>query len=63
MREALTRLRSRADNDIPIEPGYCFAGGFIANPEWENEEAGVDFRIAGHPDTIISVWFYPCPYT
>lgn len=59
MRAALTRLRSRADNEIPIEAGYCFAGGMIANNEWENEEAGVDFRIAGHPDTIVSVWFYP----
>jgi hypothetical protein len=58
-RKALTQLRSRTDNDIPTEPGYCFAGGFIANPEWENEEAGVDFRISNHPDTIVSVWFYP----
>lgn len=59
VQEALTRLRPRADNDIPIEPGYCFERGFIANAEWENEEAGVDFRIADHPDTILSVWFYP----
>ena len=59
MREILSHLRPRADTDIPSDPGYCFAGGFIANPEWENEEAGVDFRIAGHPDTVVSVWFYP----
>jgi hypothetical protein len=59
MRDALSRLRARADSDIPTEPGYCFAGGFISNPRWRNEEAGVDFRIAGHPDTIVSVWFYP----
>ena len=50
MRDALSRLRARADSDIPTEPGYCFAGGFISNPRWRNEEAGVDFRIAGHPD-------------
>jgi hypothetical protein len=59
MQEALSRLRPRADTDIPTDPGYCFAGGFIANPKWKNEEAGVDFRIAGHPDTLLSVWFYP----
>jgi len=59
MRDALSRLRARVDSDIPAEPGYCFAGGFISNPRWRNEEAGVDFRIAGHPDTIVSVWLYP----
>jgi len=59
MQKILSHLRPRADTDIPFDPGYCFAGGFIANPEWENEEAGVDFRIAGHPDTVVSVWFYP----
>jgi hypothetical protein len=59
MQKILSHLRPRADTDIPSDPGYCFAGGFIANPEWENEEAGVDFRIAGHPDTVVSVWFYP----
>ncbi|WP_449405757.1 T6SS immunity protein Tli4 family protein [Massilia phosphatilytica] len=59
MRDALSRLRTRIDTDIPTDPGYCFAGGFIANPAWKNEEAGVDFRIAGHPDTLLSVWFYP----
>jgi hypothetical protein len=59
MKEVLSRLRIRPETDIPNEPGYCFEGGFIENSEWENEEAGVDFRIAGHPDAILSVWFYP----
>ncbi|MFX6019325.1 T6SS immunity protein Tli4 family protein, partial [Acinetobacter baumannii] len=48
----------RATHDIPTAPGYCFEGGFIANPEWENEEAGIDIDIAGHPDAFVSVWFY-----
>ena len=59
MQEALKRLRHRADTEIPTEPGYCFAGGFIANPRWRNEEAGVDIDIAGHPDAFVSVWIYP----
>jgi hypothetical protein len=59
MRDALSRLRPRADTDIPSEPGYCFAGGFIANPRWRNEEAGVDIDIAGHPDAFVSIWIYP----
>lgn len=59
MRLTLAGLRQRATHDIPTEPGYCFEGGFIANPEWEMEEAGIDITIAGHPDAFVSVWFYP----
>ena len=59
MRNLLANLRTRQDDDIPTDPGYCFEGGFIANPEWENEEAGIDIDIAGHPDAFVSVWFYP----
>jgi hypothetical protein len=59
MRDALSRLRPRADADIPTEPGYCFASGFIANPRWRNEEASLDIDIAGHPDAFLSVWIYP----
>jgi hypothetical protein len=59
MLDALSRLRFRADTDIPSEPGYCFAGGFIANPRWRNEEASLDIDIAGHPDAFVSVWIYP----
>jgi hypothetical protein len=59
MQDALLRLRPRSDIDIPTEPGYCFAGGFIANPRWRHEEARVDIDIAGLPDAFVSVWIYP----
>ena len=59
MEKALSHLRPRLDTEIPSEPGYCFEGGFIASPEWELEEAGIDIDIAGHPDAFVSVWFYP----
>ena len=59
MQDALSRLRPRADAEIPAEPGFCFAGGFIANPDWSNEEAYVTIDIAGHPDAFVSVWIYP----
>lgn len=59
MRDVLSRLHVRPDSEIPAEAGYCFAGGFISNPRWRNEEAGIDFRVSGHPDTVVSVWFYP----
>ena len=61
VREAISRLRPRADNDIPAEPGFCFAGGFIANSRWRNEEASLDIDIAGHPDAFVSIWIYPIP--
>jgi hypothetical protein len=59
MQEALSLLHPRSDVEFPAEPGYCFAGGFIANPRWRNEEARVDIDIAGHPDAFVSVWIYP----
>ncbi|WP_253548924.1 T6SS immunity protein Tli4 family protein [Herbaspirillum rubrisubalbicans] len=59
MRKILSSLRKRSTHDIPTDPGYCFEDGFIANPEWEMEEAGIDIDIAGHPDAFVSVWFYP----
>jgi hypothetical protein len=59
MREALSRLRSRGEGEMPSEPGFCFAGGFVANPKWRNEEAAIDIDIAGHPDAFVSVWIYP----
>ncbi|NUT62859.1 T6SS immunity protein Tli4 family protein [Herbaspirillum sp. C9C3] len=59
MRKILSSLHKRSNNDIPAEPGYCFEEGFIANPEWEMEEAAIDIEIAGHPDAYVSVWFYP----
>lgn len=59
MRKILSSLRKRSTYEIPTEPGYCFEDGFIANPEWEMEEAGIDITIAGHPDAFVSVWFYP----
>jgi hypothetical protein len=59
MRDSLSRLRLRADTDIPKEPGYCFEGGFIANEKWKNEQALATIDIAGHPDAFVTVWILP----
>nr|WP_039784128.1 T6SS immunity protein Tli4 family protein [Herbaspirillum huttiense] len=59
VRKILSSLHKRSTHEIPTEPGYCFEDGFIANPKWEMEEAGIDITIAGHPDAFVSVWFYP----
>jgi Tle cognate immunity protein 4 C-terminal domain/Tle cognate immunity protein 4 N-terminal domain len=57
--KTVSGLRARPDTEIPTEPGYCFGGGFIANAEWENEQAGIDFRIAGQPDVGVSIDILP----
>lgn len=59
MADRLARLRARADSEIPTEPGYCFAGGFIADDEWKNEEAGVDIDLPDHPDVVLSIDIFP----
>ncbi|MDQ7956028.1 MAG: T6SS immunity protein Tli4 family protein, partial [Pseudomonadota bacterium] len=59
MQERINGFRPRLDTEIPSDPGYCFPGGFIASPEWENEEALTEFSLPGHPDAYVSVWFYP----
>lgn len=48
------RLRSRADDEVPSEPGICLDGGFInMNPEFENISMGV--RLAEFPDVHLSI--------
>jgi hypothetical protein len=61
VRNALSLLRPRPETEIPSEPGYCFAGGFIASQDWHNEESMVEIDIAGNPDAFLSIWIYPLP--
>ncbi len=55
----ISRLRPRADSEIPTETGYCFAGGFIADDDWTNEEVGVDIDLPDHPDVVLSIDIFP----
>ncbi len=59
MVDRIARLRPRADSEIPIVPGFCFAGGFIADDEWKNEEVGVDIDLPDHPDVVLSIDIFP----
>jgi hypothetical protein len=48
------RMRARAEDDIPAEPGICLEGGFInMNPEYETISMGV--RLAEFPDVHLSI--------
>jgi len=58
--DILSRLRPRADTDIPTDPGYCFEGGFIANERWKSgEEIDISFRFPDHPGAALVVQIYP----
>lgn len=39
----LEKLRGRSPDEIPAEPGVCFAGGFLPAPAGSNEEVNAQF--------------------
>ena len=47
------RLRGRPETEVPQEPGFCIANGFVAGPASENEQSYVSFQLGRSPD----VWF------
>ena len=48
------KLRARAEEDVPVEPGICLEGGFITlNPTFENISMGI--RLAELPDVHLSI--------
>jgi hypothetical protein len=55
----LTRLRGRPETEVPREPGFCIANGFLAGPPSENEESYVSFELAGSPDVWLNVASIP----
>jgi hypothetical protein len=57
--ELLARLRGRADDVMPTEPGACFFGGFLKGKTSGNEKIDSSFLIPDRPD----VWFSLESYT
>lgn len=48
------KLRLRAENEVPAEPGACIEGGFVAwQPEYEQASLGV--RLKEFPDAHFSI--------
>ncbi|MEM5424199.1 T6SS immunity protein Tli4 family protein [Paraburkholderia ferrariae] len=39
----MDKLRGRAPDEVPTEPGVCFAGGFLPAPAGSNEEVDAQF--------------------
>jgi hypothetical protein len=53
--QLVTQFRARAENEIPTEAGYCFDGGFIAEPITveQRERTTMFVGLKGHPDVSI----------
>jgi len=55
--ELVTQFRSREENEIPSEAGYCFDGGFITEPITveQTERTTMFVGLNGHPDVSIAL--------
>ncbi len=55
--QLVSQFRSRAENEIPTEAGYCFDGGFIAEPisVKQTERTTMFVGLKGHPDVSIAL--------
>ncbi|WP_228979314.1 T6SS immunity protein Tli4 family protein [Paraburkholderia gardini] len=46
----LEKVRGRADDEIPTEPGLCFYGGFLPAKAGSEEEMSEQYVLKGHDD-------------
>jgi hypothetical protein len=46
----IQKVRGRADDEIPIEPGVCFQGGFLPRKAGDGEDIRVFFAMKDKPD-------------
>lgn len=55
--ELATQFRSREENEIPTEAGFCFDGGFITEPlkVEQSERTTMFVGLNGHPDVSIAL--------
>lgn len=53
----VTQFRSREENEIPAEAGFCFDGGFITEPlkVEQSERTTLFVGLNGHPDVSIAL--------
>jgi len=55
--ELVSQFRSRGENEIPNESGFCFDGGFITEPlkVEQSERTTMFVGLNGHPDVSIAL--------
>ncbi len=54
LNDVAKKLRQRADDEIPTEPGLCIAGGFIPS-QYNFEKASIGIRLKEFPDVHFSI--------
>ena len=55
----LEKLRGRSADEIPTEPGVCFAGGFLPIPIGNREEVNAQFGLNHMKDVVFSIFTSP----
>ena len=53
--ELFSRLRGRAEAEVPTDPGVCFANGFIRGSIGEREDVSINFAMSSMPDVYLHV--------
>jgi hypothetical protein len=51
----LEKLRGRSTDEIPTEPGVCFAGGFLSVPAGNNERVDTQFGLSRLEDVSFDI--------
>lgn len=60
LQQLATQVRSRNEDDIPSEPGFCFERGFLVEPLTAKQGEGVTMFVTlkNHPDVSIALASY-----
>lgn len=53
--EIYSRVRGRADTEVPTEPGVCVANGFIRGAASDGEDISMNFLLTSMPDVYLHV--------
>jgi Tle cognate immunity protein 4 C-terminal domain/Tle cognate immunity protein 4 N-terminal domain len=53
--DMVSRIRGRADNEIPSEPGLCFHGGFLQGTATDEENLDMSYVFTDMPDVSLSI--------
>lgn len=55
LKQIYSRLRARAESEIPTEPGFCFPGGLYEGSPSEDEQTYVPYHLEGAPDVYFMI--------
>lgn len=53
--DLFSRLRGRAETEVPKVQGFCIANGFVVGPPGDSENVSIAFHLDGAPDVFFNV--------